>query len=55
MIAFGLVMLGKLVLLVIFVYFFDVVASLCLNPAVSLSLFIFLFFFLLSFTSSNEY
>ena len=45
MIAFGLVMLGKLVLLVIFVYFFAVVASLCLNPAVSLSLFfIFLFF-----------
>ena len=38
MTAFGLVMLGKLVLLVIFVYFFfAVVVSLCLNPAVSLS------------------
>ena len=37
MTAFGLVMLGKLVLLVIFVYFLAVVASLCLNPAVSLS------------------
>ena len=39
MTAFGLVMLGKLVLLVVFVYFyfFAVVASLCLNPAVSLS------------------
>ena len=36
MTAFSLVMLGKLVLLVIFVYFFAVVASLCLNPAVSL-------------------
>ena len=56
MIAFGLVMLGKLVLLVVFVYFFAVVASLCLNPAVSLSLSPFFFlFFLLSFTSSNEY
>ena len=40
MTAFGLVMLGKLVLLVVFVYsVFAVVASLCLNPAVSLSLF----------------
>ena len=38
MTAFGLVMLGKLVLLVVFVIFFlSVVASLCLNPAVSLS------------------
>ena len=37
MTAFGLVMLGKLVLLVVFVYFFAVVASLCLNPAVFLS------------------
>ena len=37
MTAFGLVMLGKLVLLVVFVYFFVVVASLCPNPAVSLS------------------
>ena len=37
MTAFGLVMLEKLVLLVIFVYFFAVVVSLCLNPAVSLS------------------
>ena len=37
MTAFGLVMLGKLVFLVVFVYFFAVVASLCPNPAVSLS------------------
>ena len=38
MTAFGLVMLGKLVLLLVFVYFFAVVASLCLNPARSQSL-----------------
>ena len=50
MTAFSLVMLGKLVLLVVFVYFFAVVASLCLNLAVFLS-----FSFFLSFTSSNEY
>ena len=37
MTAFGLVMLGKLVLLVVFVYFLAVVASLCLNLAVFLS------------------
>ena len=43
MTAFGLVMLGKLVLLVVVFCFFvfvcvcAVVASLCLNPAVSLS------------------
>ena len=37
MTAFGLVMLGKLVFLVVFVYFFAVVASLRLNPANSLS------------------
>ena len=37
MTAFGLVMLGKLGRLVVFVYFFAVAASLCLNPAVSLS------------------
>ena len=49
MTAFGLVMLGKLVLLFVFVYFFAVVASLCLNPAVSLSLFSSLFFFFLFF------
>ena len=42
MTAFGLVMLGKLVLLVVFKKKFAVVASLCLNPAVSLS---FKFFF----------
>ena len=52
MTAFSLVMLGKLVFLVVFVSFFAVVASLRLNPAASLSFF---FFFLLSFTSSNEY
>ena len=51
MTAFGLVMLGKLVLLVVFVYFFAVVAFLCLYPVVSL----FFFFFSFSFTSSNEY
>ena len=45
MTAFGLVMLGKLVLLVVFVYFFAVVASLYLNPAVPLSLFFLFFFF----------
>ena len=53
MTAFGLVMLGKLVLLVFFLFVFSVVASLCLNPAVFLSFFFSLFF--LSFTSSNEY
>ena len=37
MTAFGLVMLGKLVFLVVFVCFFAVVASLRLNPAYSLS------------------
>ena len=42
MTAFGLVMLGKLVLLFFFFFgyfclFLAVVASLCLNPAVSLS------------------
>ena len=45
MTAFSLVMLGKLVFLVVFVSFFAVVASLRLNPAVSLSLFYFSFFF----------
>ena len=53
MTAFGLVMLGKLVLLVVLV-FFAVVASLRLNPAYSLSFYFFIFYFL-SFTSSNEY
>ena len=38
MTAFGLVMLGKLPFFLLFL-FFAVVASLCLNPAVSLSLF----------------
>ena len=42
MTAFGLVMLGKLVLLLVFVYFFAVDASLCLNPVVSLFLINFL-------------
>ena len=37
MTAFGLVMLGKLVLLVVFVYFFAVVAALCLNSVASLT------------------
>ena len=39
MTAFGLVMLGKLVFLVfiLFYFIFAVVASLCLNPASSLS------------------
>ncbi len=37
MTAFGLVMLGKLFFLVFVCLFFAVVASLCLNPAVSLS------------------
>ena len=50
--AFSLVMLGKLVLLVVFVSFLAVVASLCLNPASSL---FFSLFFLLSFTLTNEY
>ena len=37
MTAFSLVMLGKLVFLFCFCLFFAVVASLCLNPAFSLS------------------
>ena len=49
MTAFGLVMLGKLVLLVVFVDFFAVVASLYLNPAVPLSLFFFSLFFFVYF------
>ena len=58
MTAFGLVMLGKLVFLVVLVSFVAAVASLRLNPASSLSVFnlnVFFFFFFLSFTSSNEY
>ena len=45
MTAFGLVMLGKLVFLVVFACFFAVVASLRLNPAYSLILKFFSFFF----------
>ena len=37
MTAFGLVMLGKLALLVVFVLFFAALASLYLNPVVSLT------------------
>ena len=44
MTAFSLVMLGKLVFLVVFVSFFAVVASLRLNPAVSLFFFSFVYF-----------
>ena len=46
MTSFSLVMLGKLVLLVVFVYFF-------MSESSGFSLFLMIFF--LSFTSSNEY
>ena len=54
MTAFGLVMLGKLVLLVVFVYLFFCFCCIFMSESSGFSLFLINFFFL-SFTSSNEY